>query len=176
MKKVVTGLVHLVLTVAFVAYIAYQFRTDPIGPLSGRELSGEEAPYPGDWGFIDEHPLVAVETRPGSPHSVTTLAFIHDGALHIPARDGSKKDWPAYVEADPRVRIKVGDMIYPAQLTRVRDANPHSVRAAISSKYPGMEMPPVSASVRFQEAMDGESEEEGEGLELWLFRVSEREI
>ena len=92
--------------------LAWLLRTDPIGPLSGKKLSGEERPFPDDWSFVNEHPLCAVESRVDDPHSVTTICFVHEGSLVIPAAEGSTKTWPKYVLADPRIRVKVGDAVY----------------------------------------------------------------
>ena len=48
MKKAFKILSHIVLTLLFLGYIAYQFRTDPIENLSGRQVTGREVGYPGD--------------------------------------------------------------------------------------------------------------------------------
>ena len=64
--------------------------------ISGRTLSGEEFPYPENWDFTNDHFTIAVETRPEDPHSVTTVCFVHEGALYVPAQSGSSKRWPAF--------------------------------------------------------------------------------
>ena len=87
--------------VLVVAAGAYVFRTDPIFMLSGKRLSGEELPYPANWSACNDHQTVAVETRVDDPHSVTTICFVHDGALVIPAMNGSEKEWPAHLVRDP---------------------------------------------------------------------------
>lgn len=141
---------------AVVAGIAWLLRTDPIGPLSGKMLSGAEQPYPDDWSFVDEHPLCALETRVGDPHSVTTICFVHGGSLMIPASEGSTKTWPKYVLADPRVRVKVGDSVYPAVAMRVTDIDVDAVIASALAKYGdrGGEPPPP---------------------DVWLFQISARD-
>lgn len=145
MKKVLKILSHIVLTLLFVGYIAYQFRTDPIGIVSGRALSGEEVAYPANWDFTDDHQLIAVESRIGNPHSVTVICWLADGKLHIPARDGASKDWPSYVMADSRVRIKVGDKVYPASLTKIADDDVPGLIAQGASKYPRFAEAPADA-------------------------------
>ena len=136
---------HTVLTLLFVAYVAYQFRTDPIGMMSGRAVTGEEVAYPANWDFTNDHMTIAVESRPGSPHSVTVICWTANGKLHIPARDGATKDWPSYVLADNRVRIKVGDRVYPATLSRVADDNVEPLIAAGAAKYPRFAEAPKDA-------------------------------
>jgi predicted methyltransferase len=112
-------------------------RTNPLGPIAGRGLSGEVATEPvSDWSFTDEHDLIAVETRPDAPHSVTTICIAYEGALYVPASGASAKSWPYYAIADPRVRVKVGDLIYPVRATRMIDeALRPGLIAAAREKY-----------------------------------------
>ncbi len=136
MKKFLKIVSHATLTLLFVLYIAYQFRTDPIGILAGKKVTGEEVSYPADWSFSDEHMLIAVESRPGNPHSVTTVCFVHEGDLYVPAREGSTKDWPSYVLADNRVRLKIGEKIYPAAMERVTAMTLVDMGPSLAKKYP----------------------------------------
>ena len=155
--KILKILSHIVLTLLFVTYIAYQFRTDPISIISGKRLSGDEVSYPADWAFTADHPLIAVETRIGNPHSVTTVCFVYEGDLYVPARDAATKDWPGYVLNDSRARVKIGESVYPVTLTRAADVDLDSVLAAVGTKYP-----------QFAEATDEQM------ASTWLFRVSSR--
>jgi hypothetical protein len=139
------------------AALAWLFRSNPIGPISGRAVTGTVAAYPGDWSFSDEHSTIAVEVRPEAPHSVTTICFIHDGALYVPAQSGSTKDWTRYVVADPRVRLKIGDRVFEAVATRIEDADPETFLASAGKKYP-------------QVASQDEIPED-----IWLFRIGPRE-
>jgi hypothetical protein len=152
----VTGRVLAVLVVA--ASIAWLFRHDPIGPLSGRQLIGPELPYPDDWSFTDDYLTIAVESRPDDPHSVTTLCFVHEGSLYVPAGDGADKQWPHFVVADSRIRLKVGENVYPASALRVTDADPADFLPSATAKYAEM-----------AERM-GDFPIEG----IWLFRIGPR--
>lgn len=136
--KVLKRVGQVLLVLVVVAAVAYAFRRDPIGPVAGKQLSGEEAPaWPGDWEFTDEYDLVALEVRPDDPHSVTTICFLHEGALYVPSQGGGEKAWPQMVLADPRVRIKVGDTIYRARATRITDdAQRQALLASAAKKYP----------------------------------------
>ncbi|MGI9322014.1 MAG: hypothetical protein ACR2PJ_00390 [Pseudomonadales bacterium] len=135
MKKAIKILIHLTLTLAFVAYIAYQFRTDPIGRMAGKAVTGMEVAYPKNWDFTSEHRLMAVEVRPSAPHSVTTVSFIYEGDLHIPALNGAGKNWTAYAMADPRARLKIGGKVYPVKLTRVPESDIAAMAQSLSEKY-----------------------------------------
>ena len=133
----IVGFVFISLIV--VAVLAYQFRTDPIGPLAGKRLSGEERPFPTDWAFSDAHPYCYFETRPNAPHSVTTICFVVNGKLLVPSLNAPEKDWPHYVLDNPNVRIKVGVFVYPARAARITDFSQEEVRASILGKYPNFE-------------------------------------
>ena len=135
--------------------VAYALRSDPIGPIAGRALTGETVSERiEDWSFTDDHMLIAVETRPEDPHSVTTACFTQKGELYVPATNGSSKQWTQHVVSDPRVRLKIGDRIYPARAERVTDpTRAEEMRAAARAKY---NLP----------------EEAGAELEdVWLFRI-----
>lgn len=118
------------------AAIAYQFRTDPIGPLSGKQLSGPEADYPSDWAFTNDHQTVAFEVRPEDPHSITVVCFIHDGKLIVPSRDPSSKAWPKWILANPKARLKVGSNVYRVTATKFIPQDQEAIEASIASKYP----------------------------------------
>ncbi len=149
----------LVLTLAVLgAGLAWVFRSDPILMVSGRTLSGEESPYPKGWGFSQSHDTIAVETRPEDPHSVTTLCFLHEGDLYVPAQSGSSKRWTHYVLKDPRVRLKVGGEIYRATAMRVLPLDLGQFRESIGRKYPVL----------------GNRSPDEMPEDVWLFRIGPR--
>ncbi len=133
----IVGFVFISLII--VAALAYQFRTEPIGPLAGKRLSGEERPFPSDWTFSDAHPYCYFETRPSAPHSVTTICFVVNGKLLVPSLNAPEKDWPHYVLDNPNVRVKVGAFVYPARAARITDFSQEEVRDSILGKYPNFE-------------------------------------
>ena len=152
--KIVRWIGAIVLVLAIGAAGAYALRSDPIGPLAGRQLRGPEVSEPvSDWSFTDEFDLIAVETRPAAPHSVTTICFTHEGALYVPATRGSAKSWTHYAVSDPRVRLKIGDKIYPARATRVSDTSQREAMVA-------------AARAKYDFEGDGSPPED-----VWLFRM-----
>ena len=138
--------------------LLYMFRTDPVQMLAGKRLSGAEHPYPANWASCDQHPTIAVETQPDAPHSVTTICVVLNGDLIIPARDGGTKQWTANVLADPRIRVKIGDAVYPALARRAEDIDMESFLVAAQAKYPQM----------------GGNQGESGPQDVWLFRVAPR--
>jgi hypothetical protein len=101
---------------------------------------------------------VAVESRPEDPHSVTTLCFIHEGKLYIPAQSGSSKKWTQYVSDNSLVRIKMGDVVYPVRATRILDFGFEDIKTSAGGKY-----------TQIAEAEPGEGPQD-----VWLFMISER--
>ncbi len=155
LQKILRGVGFATLGLAALAAIAYAIRSNPLGPISGRALRGELVATPvDDWSFTDEHSLIAVETRPAEPHSVTTICFTHEGVLYVPASGGSAKAWPHFAVSDPNSRILVDGRIYPVRLTRVTDASlVPDLRMAVAAKYD------------FVSADDPPAED------IWVFRV-----
>lgn len=156
MKRVLKWLGAALAVLLALAALAYAARTNPIGPVAGRQLTGEVvAEAVEDWSFSDEHPLIAIETRPAAPHSVTVICFSHEGVLYVPAQNAPAKSWPHYAVSDPRVRVKIGDRIYPARATRVDDPELRpALIAAAAAKY-DFELPQEPA------ALD----------DVWVFRI-----
>ena len=160
MKNRITKYINLpVLVVVLILGLAYTFRTDPIMMLSGKRLSGDELVYPENWLFTNEYQTIKVETNPERPHSVTTLCFIREGKLIIPAQEGHTKQWHQYALEDNRARIKVGEHIYPVRLTLVeKDAKIKDIGQFLAIKFPDRAPP----------------EPGGEPKNIWLFEVSQR--
>jgi hypothetical protein len=131
---------------------------EPIGPIAGGRLSGEVVSEPvADWSFVDNHETIKVETRPGDPYSVTTWVFHHGGNLYVPCGDPESRTWVANVQADPRVRLKIGERIYERSAVRVTD--PAEFEAAAQPLLRKYDLDPP---------------EEGEETEAWLFRMEPR--
>ena len=95
----------------------------PVDRRPGLWLPGEVAPFPSDWSFAKEYPLIAIEVR--TPyllrHSVTIVQGTFEGDLVVGARDPATKNWPAWGDDDPEVRLGIGDRVYEARLMPVTD-------------------------------------------------------
>jgi hypothetical protein len=91
---------------------------DPSDRRPGTGLSGDAAAYPDDWSFTDAHTEIAVEVSGflGLPHSVTIWCASLDGTLYLGARDPDTKRWPAWADANPDVRLKIGEQLYDVRL------------------------------------------------------------
>ena len=83
----------------------------------GGELQGEVVLEPvADWSFVDDR-FVDLETRPGDPYSVELNYIVRDGSLYVDPAEGRR--WLDHTRADPRVRVRFGEKIYPLQAVLV---------------------------------------------------------
>jgi hypothetical protein len=83
----------------------------------GGELSGQVVTEPvEDWSFVTDS-FVDLETRPGDPYSVELNYIVRDGELYIDPKEGRR--WLDYIRADPRVRVRFGDEVYPLRAVLV---------------------------------------------------------
>lgn len=97
-----------------------------------------------DWSFSDEFEEIYLETQTWYmiPHSVTTVCAAQGEKLYVPTiyfEGGAWPDkfWNSNVEADPRVRLKMGGKIYERDAVVIKD--PAEVQLAIqalAAKYP----------------------------------------
>jgi hypothetical protein len=84
----------------------------PFFVIPGGELGGEVVEQPvTDWSFADDA-FVDLETRPDDPYSVELNYELRDGQLYVDPAEG--RAWLDHIRADPRVRVRFGDKIYPA--------------------------------------------------------------
>lgn len=134
----------------------------PIGPLAGGHLRGtvHEGPLP-DWELVDDVETVQLETGPEDPHSVNIWIGSYQGGLYVPtslilgADEPSEREWVQNVQADPRVRLRVEDIVYELRATRVDDASTReAVRQALLTKY--------------------EVEADDHALRAWIFQLGPR--
>lgn len=83
----------------------------PFLVIPGGELSGEVVDERvEDWSFLEDG-IFELETRPGDPYSVQLNYFVRDGQLYIDPAEG--RTWLENIRADPNVRARFGDRIYP---------------------------------------------------------------
>jgi len=93
----------------------------PIVMIPGGELSGEERTAPTDWSFTDEFEVVQLETRTDDPYSVNVWGVGVGTDFYIASGGGGEAAWARHIADDPRVRLKVGEAIYPLRAARTDD-------------------------------------------------------
>jgi len=108
---------------------------DPFAILPGGALSGETMPVPEDWSALESIETIQVEFRPDDPYSHNIWGVGIGPDLYIAtSADGTR--WTPMVDADPRVRARVGTSLYDLRATKVTDADERArVAATYQKKY-----------------------------------------
>ena len=124
-----------------------------------------------DWSFTDKEYLVGIETRGRFfRHSVTILCVSADGRLYVMARHAPRKRWVQNLEADPRVRLRIGDVLYAGRAVRVtRQDEADAVARAFLRKYVGLD-------VERARSLLGPPPPGDDRAELWTWRIDAPEI
>ena len=93
---------------------------NPIGPIAGGKLDGQDAAWPDDWQFSDVHENVLLETDPTDPYSVTVWG-VHAGShFYVTAADGDSR-WVTNIYTNNEVVLSVSGRLYAASASEVMD-------------------------------------------------------
>lgn len=111
---------------------------EPTFVFAGGELAGTERPMPSDWAFTEDFDTVQIETRPTDPYSVNVWGVGVNRYFYVAASGAGDAEWALAIEAEPQVRLRVGDDIYPMLAKRTEDARELAdVTDAYIDKYGG---------------------------------------
>lgn len=92
----------------------------PFVLLPGGALEGAVAPAPASWALTDAVKTIQLETRPADPYSVNIWVVALGEHLYVHA-GANRSAWVEHLEADPRVRVRVGGTIYELTAARVAE-------------------------------------------------------
>ncbi len=141
----VLELSRLRLAAGFVAALL-SLACGPILMFSGGRLSGDEGVWPTGWQHIADVSQIQLETRPDDPHSVNLWIVVVEGEAYIATslllgtEVPDEREWVRNVAADPRVRVRVEGVVYPAQLEVLDDESLKArVLEAFAAKYPELD-------------------------------------
>lgn len=98
----------------------------PGGQLAGEVVNDKIA----DWSFVDDT-FLDLETRPEDPYSVELNYIVRDGQLFIDPAEG--RDWFEYIRANPNLRVRFDDKIYP--VTAVLVGKPGELEGFDSDRF-----------------------------------------
>jgi F420H(2)-dependent quinone reductase len=102
----------------------------PLGMIPGGTLEGTvESGTVEDWSFTHGVQKIQLETRPGDPYSVNVWCVAQGPNLWVTA-GREANTWSKNLEADPRVRVRVGERIFERRAVRVID--PKEVELVLS--------------------------------------------
>jgi len=111
---------HLTHRIVTLAICSVALACGPILVMPGGALSGTAAPAPGDWAWTDEVSTIQLETRPEDPYSVNIWVVAKDDTLFVHAGK-NRSAWVENMEADPAVRVRIGEKIFEMTASRVED-------------------------------------------------------
>ena len=89
-------------------------------PLASGGLQGTTAAPPAEWGSQGEVKIVQLETRPADPYTVNLWMVAIDSNIYVYA-GGKHARWGQHIDADPNVRLRIGDNVYALRAQRVND-------------------------------------------------------
>ena len=124
----------LVLVIAMLA----RFSDGPVGPFPGGPLQGllTKGPEPAWSSLLENEDSIELQVNASDPRSLHVWFVLHNGAVHVPSAWAARKEWPAEVEADPRVVLRVNGRLYERHATRVTDpAVVDMLIGLVSEKY-----------------------------------------
>lgn len=119
-------------------------RLDPIllillvacGPVPGGSLRGNVEDPPADWSTAlgGDKSLCEIESRAKDPHSIQLECFLYEDGLYVQSHRWALaswwpvESWAAIWIAEPDVRVRLGDEIFPMKAVQVVDP---SLREAV---------------------------------------------
>ncbi len=107
----------------------------PLVTIPGAALSGSVVAAPDDWAALAAQDTIQVEFRPADPYSINIWGAGIGRDLYIATgADGTR--WTVFIDADPRVRVRIGESLFELQAVRVSDTAEHArVVSAYEKKY-----------------------------------------
>ena len=144
------GLGVLLIGIAVLFGVA-RFFDGPLGPIPGGPIHGEpSAEDPTNWAFATGESTLELQV---GDRSRTVWFVTYQSLLYVAAAEAARKQWPAEVMKDPRVRLRVAGRIYDRNLVRVDD---EALREAVGRTF----------ETRYQTTISPEAK-----ARVWVFRV-----
>ena len=120
---------------------------EPLYTIPGGELAGPQAAAPVEWSQVPD--TIQLETRPGDPYSINIWGVAVGDDLYV-ATGPEGANWTPYIEADPTVRVRLDEEVYPLRAILVDDADEQArVTTVYEEKY-GMGTDWVATSMMFR--------------------------
>ena len=125
----------VVVAIAGFAVLVSQRTFEPLIGFPGGRLSGVDRQKPDDWSAAADIGTIQLETRPDDPYSVN-LWGVGIGSDFYVATRAEGTAWTENINADPRVRLRVGAHIVSLSAILVSDAAERGrVYEAYADKY-----------------------------------------
>ena len=171
MRRILAWGIAGLLGVAVAAGVWVRFLAGgPVGPFPGGALSGRAAEsLPDDWSFANQEDYVTVESRAGRlPYSSGVWFMAYAGRVHLllPSffGDGLKRR----LDLDPRVRLRVGEVLYEQRAVAVDD--PEILAAMVAPFLLRQMAVEIGGEVRAAPRPPGDVP-----VEFWIYRLDDPE-
>ena len=118
-RSLLTSILFVLAGLTAVAGIAH-VTACPCGPVPGVWLFGERAEAPvEDWEFAYDASLCQIQVYTWKPHAINLNCMSDEGELFVSCSNCEGKSWSGYVAENPEGNIKIGDRVYPINLSRM---------------------------------------------------------
>lgn len=87
-------------------------------PFPSGELQGNLTALPADWTELAAAKVIELETKPTEPYSVKLWIVGHQNRLYVHA-GANRAQWVENMEADPEVRLLIGEQLFELAAARV---------------------------------------------------------
>ena len=122
-------------TTLLVVALGLAMACEPLYMLPGGTLSGEVASAPDEWSVATGLEVIQLETRLADPYSINIWGAGLGPDLYVATGSGGTT-WTEFIARDPRVRVRMGEVIYELSAVQVDDARERAqVAAAYVAKY-----------------------------------------
>lgn len=114
---------EITLATALVATaILARLTSGPWGPFAGGPFEGVASEQPFEEGLVIEGDEIQMQIPTDPPYTITTHAFMIDGALYVGADFVFPfKRWVHIVQQDPRVLVRIGGRLFRRRAVRVQE-------------------------------------------------------
>ncbi len=107
--------------------------SEPLVTIPGGQLTGGDREPPATWSDVPG--TVQLETRPRDPYSINIWGVGIGSDLYVATGDDGTK-WSAFIEQDPRVRVRIDGDLYRLEARLVHeDEERRWVAQAYADKY-----------------------------------------
>ena len=119
---------------AFILSALLLIGCEPVGPVPGTRLDGQDMPPPGNWLPLNTTEVIQLSTFDN--YSVNLWGVATDQGYYVASSRGPESKWASRITRNANVRLRIEGNIYPLSAAEVTDTEElEVVRAAFKRKY-----------------------------------------
>jgi hypothetical protein len=110
---------------------------EPVGPIPGTRLSGNQEPVPDDWGPFDKWETVQLETLVADKsYSVNLWGVGLGDQYYVASANGVESRWAKRIARNNHVRLRIGESLFELKASIVtKQSERDQVARAFHEKY-----------------------------------------